>query len=67
MANTENKTEKKLEKRECAHQYTFKKEYLYQWYTCFAAGAVIISIPIAILFIYMQRFYVEGMSGAVKG
>lgn len=30
MANTENKTEKKLEKRECAHQYTFKKEYLYQ-------------------------------------
>lgn len=44
-----------------------QKEYLYQWYTCFAAGAVIISIPIAILFIYMQRFYVEGMSGAVKG
>jgi len=44
-----------------------QKEYLYQWYTCFAAGAVVISIPIAILFIYMQRFYVEGMSGAVKG
>ena len=33
-----------------------QKEYIYQWYTCFAAGAVIISIPIAILFIYMQRF-----------
>ena len=44
-----------------------QKEYVYQWYTCFAAGAVIISIPIAILFIYMQRYYVEGMSGAVKG
>jgi len=44
-----------------------QKEYIYQWYTCFAAGAVIISIPIAILFLYMQRFYVEGMSGAVKG
>ncbi len=44
-----------------------QKEYIYQWYTCFAAGAVVISIPIAILFIYMQRFYVEGMSGAVKG
>lgn len=44
-----------------------QKEYIYQWYTCFAAGAVIISIPIAILFIYMQRFYVEGMAGAVKG
>ena len=58
-----------------ADQYTvaiglwnmLQKEYIYQWYTCFAAGAVIISIPIAILFIYMQRFYVEGMAGAVKG
>ena len=40
---------------------------IYQWYTCFAAGAVVISIPVAILFIFMQRFYVEGMSGAVKG
>ena len=44
-----------------------QKEYIYQWYTCFAAGAVLISIPIAKLFLYMQRFYVEGMSGAVKG
>ena len=44
-----------------------QKEYIYRWYTCFAAGAVVISIPIAILFIYMQRFYVEGMSGALKG
>ena len=44
-----------------------QKEYIYQWYTCFAAGAVLISIPIASLFLYMQKFYVEGMSGAVKG
>ncbi len=44
-----------------------QKEYIYQWYTCFAAGAVVISIPIACLFLYLQRFYVEGMSGAVKG
>ncbi len=44
-----------------------QKEYIYQWYTCFAAGAVVISIPIALLFLYMQRFYVEGVSGAVKG
>lgn len=44
-----------------------QKEYIYQWYTCFAAGAVLISIPIAVLFLYMQRFYVEGMAGAVKG
>ncbi len=44
-----------------------QKEYIYQWYTCFAAGAVLISLSIALLFLYMQRFYVEGMSGAVKG
>ena len=58
-----------------ADQYTvaiglwnmLQKEYIYQWYTCFAAGAVLISVPIAILFLYLQRFYVEGMSGAVKG
>lgn len=44
-----------------------EKEYVDNWYTCFAAGAVCISIPIAILFIVMQRFYTEGLSGAVKG
>lgn len=44
-----------------------EKEYIDSWYTCFAAGAVIVSVPIAILFIFTQKFYVEGMSGAVKG
>lgn len=44
-----------------------EKEYIDAWYTCWAAGAVVVSIPIAILFIFTQRFYVEGMSGAVKG
>ena len=44
-----------------------QQEYIHQWYTCFAAGAVLVSIPIAILFIFVQRFYVEGLSGAVKG
>jgi arabinogalactan oligomer/maltooligosaccharide transport system permease protein len=44
-----------------------QKEYIDQWYTRFAAGAVCVSIPIAILFIYMQKYYTEGMSGAVKG
>ena len=44
-----------------------EKEYIDNWYTCFAAGAVCISIPIAILFVYMQRFYVDGLSGSVKG
>ncbi len=44
-----------------------EREYIDKWYTCFAAGAVCISIPIAILFIFMQRFYTDGLSGAVKG
>lgn len=44
-----------------------EKEYVDSWYTCFAAGAVCISIPIAILFIIMQRCYNDSMSGAVKG
>lgn len=44
-----------------------EKEYIDSWYTCFAAGAVVVSIPIAILFLVTQKFYVEGMSGSVKG
>lgn len=44
-----------------------EKEYITDWYTSFAAGAVLISIPIATLFILMQKFYVDGLSGSVKG
>ena len=44
-----------------------EKEYIDSWYTSFAAGAVLISIPIAALFLFLQRYYVDGMSGAVKG
>ena len=44
-----------------------QKEYINDWYARFAAGAVCVSIPIAILFIVMQRFYQESMSGSVKG
>ena len=44
-----------------------EKEYIDSWYTCFAAGAVLISIPIAILFLKLQKYYADGMSGAVKG
>ncbi len=38
-----------------------------RYYTQFAAGAVIVAVPIVILFIWLQRFYVEGLSGSVKG
>ena len=44
-----------------------EKEYIDSWYPSLAAGAVLISIPIAILFLFMQRYYVDGVSGAVKG
>ena len=44
-----------------------EKEYIDSWYTSFAALYVYLFIPIAILFLYMQRFYVNGVGGAVKG
>jgi len=44
-----------------------EKEFITTWYNRFAAGAVIVSIPISILFIIMQRYYAEGASGAIKG
>jgi arabinogalactan oligomer/maltooligosaccharide transport system permease protein len=44
-----------------------EKEYIEYYYTQFYAGCVLISIPIAILFMLTQSCYVEGVSGAVKG
>ena len=44
-----------------------QREYIETYYTQFYAGCVMISIPIAILFILTQKYYVEGVSGAVKG
>lgn len=44
-----------------------EKEFIQNWYTRFAAGAVCVSIPIALLFIVMQKYYTDGLSGSVKG
>jgi len=44
-----------------------EKEFAEYYYTTFFAGCVIISIPIAVLFLFTQKFYAEGVSGAVKG
>lgn len=44
-----------------------EKEYINNWFNSFAAGAVCISVPITVLFIFMQRFYRDGLAGAVKG
>lgn len=39
-----------------------------QWFMPFTAGCVIIAIPITLLFMVMQKFYVEGITaGGVKG
>ncbi len=44
-----------------------QKDYIQTWYTRFAAGAVCVSIPIALLFLFTQKYYVDGLSGSVKG
>ena len=37
-------------------------------YTIFCAGGVIVAIPVTLLFIFLQKYYVEGVTGgAVKG
>lgn len=39
-----------------------------QYFTYFCCGGLMIAVPISILFIVMQKFYVEGVTGgAVKG
>ena len=34
-----------------------------EWFLPFTAGAIIIAIPITLLFIFMQKYYVEGVTG----
>lgn len=44
------------------------RENLDKYFTQFCAGAVLIAIPIMILFVKMQKYYVEGVTGgSVKG
>ena len=58
-----------------ADQYTvaiglwrmLEKEYSDSWCSSFAVGAGLISVPIAILVRKWQKYYVNGMAGAVKG
>ena len=44
-----------------------EKEYVDTWFVRFCAGAVLVALPISILYIFTQRFYQEAMSGGVKG
>ena len=50
---------------------------LYNWlnrdqiansYTMFCAGGVLVALPVTALFLWLQKYYVEGViGGAVKG
>ncbi|HKM33011.1 MAG TPA: sugar ABC transporter permease [Oscillospiraceae bacterium] len=40
-----------------------EKENIFNYFTTFAAGCVCIGVPIVILFSFLQRFYVEGVTG----
>ena len=45
-----------------------QRENIAEYFTRFCAGAVLVSVPIAALFIWLQKYYVEGVTGgAVKG
>lgn len=44
------------------------RENIYNYFPMFCAGAVLVAIPITLLFIKMQKYYVSGVtSGSVKG
>ena len=46
----------------------FQKTLIGDYFSIFCAGGVMIAIPISILFVVMQKLYVEGVTGgAVKG
>ena len=45
-----------------------EREQIQQYFTTFCAAATLVAIPITILFIWLQKYYVEGITGgAVKG
>ncbi len=45
-----------------------EKERIYEYFRQFAAGSVLVAVPIMILFMSLQKYYVEGVTGgAVKG
>ncbi len=38
------------------------------YFTCFAAGSILVAVPVMLLFIFLQKYYVEGIAGgSVKG
>ena len=45
-----------------------EREMIQQYFTTFCAAAVVVAVPITLLFIWLQKYYVQGVTGgAVKG
>lgn len=50
------------------YQMISSNDYIMVYYNQFAAGAVCIALPTTLLFIFLQKYYVSGVTGgAVKG
>ena len=49
--------------------YTFlDREHINNYFTVFCAGGLLVAVPVTALFLLLQRYYVEGVTGgAVKG
>ena len=43
--------------------HMLNQDAINEWFLPFTAGAIIIAIPITLLFIFMQKYYVEGVTG----
>lgn len=49
-------------------QLMIQQDFLNAYYKQFLAGSVVVAVPITLLFLKMQRYYVEGVTaGGVKG
>lgn len=49
-------------------QLMIQKDFLNSYYKQFLAGSVVVAVPITLLFLKMQKYYVEGVTaGGVKG
>ena len=46
----------------------YTTEQIQEYFTTFCAAAVIVAVPITALFMWLQKYYVQGVTGgAVKG
>ena len=44
------------------------RENIFAYFTRFCAGSVLVAVPVGLLFMFLQRYYVSGVTGgAVKG